>query len=53
MTEEWIAMIPESEYSFGWYTVGRTGLIIVNVRRIEPVPAKGKLGLWEWDKEGD
>ena len=49
MTEEWIASIPEPEYSFGWYEVGRAGLIIDNIRRIEPVPAKGMMGLWEWE----
>ena len=48
MTEDWIASVPEPEYSFGWYAVGRTGLIIANVRRIEPVLVKGRLGLWEW-----
>ena len=42
MTEDRIASEPE--YSFGWYAVCRTGLIIANVKRIEPVPAKGKWG---------
>lgn len=39
---------PEPEYSFGDYTPGRFGWRLENVRRMEPVTAKGALGLWEW-----
>lgn len=40
------------EYSFGDYSPGRFAWLLANVRALpEPVPAKGALGLWEWDGE--
>jgi hypothetical protein len=39
----------EPEYSFGDYTPGRFAWILRDVHRLtEPVPARGRLGLWEW-----
>jgi hypothetical protein len=38
----------EPERSFGDYTPGRFAWILEDVKQIEPVPAKGKLRLWEW-----
>ncbi len=40
------------EFMFGDYTPGRYAWILANVRRIEPVPAKGMQRLWEWDEKG-
>jgi hypothetical protein len=40
----------EPERSFGDYSSGRYGWLLKNVRTLEtPVPAKGRLGLWEWE----
>jgi hypothetical protein len=39
------------ELAFGDYTPDRFAWMLEDVKQIEPVPAKGKLGLWEW--EGD
>jgi activating signal cointegrator 1 len=41
----------EPELSFGDYTPGRFAWILEDVKRLlEPIPAKGALGLWEWRK---
>ncbi len=38
------------EYYFGDYTPGRFAWILANIELLpEPILAKGKLGLWEWD----
>lgn len=39
---------PEPELSFGDYTPLRYAWYFRHVRAIDPVPAKGALGLWEW-----
>lgn len=39
----------ENEYVFGDYTVGRFAWELVDVKQIEPIPAKGQLGLWNWE----
>ncbi len=40
------------EYLFGDYTPGRYAWILEDVNPLpEPVPARGKLGLWEWEPE--
>jgi hypothetical protein len=40
----------EPELSFGDYTPGRYAWILANVKPLEkPIPAKGALGLWEWN----
>lgn len=33
---------------FGDFTPGRFAWLLDNVQRIQPVPARGKQGLWEW-----
>lgn len=56
MTEEWIRSIKETnpeEYKGGFYEVGRVALVLEDVEAIEPIPAKGCLGIWEWKGEGD
>ena len=38
------------EEAFGDYSAGRYAWILDHVQRlVEPIPAKGALGLWEWD----
>jgi hypothetical protein len=37
------------EIAFGHFEPGRYAWILANVRAIEPVPAKGKQGLWNWE----
>src|ERR1700691_5449786 len=40
----------EQEKSFGDYSEGRWGWMLADVKRLpEPIPAKGALGLWEWE----
>lgn len=44
--------IGEQEISFGDFRSGRYGWILTNVIKLpEPVPVKGKLGLWKMDEE--
>lgn len=41
------------EKAFGDYTAGRYAWLLGNVQKLEtPLPAKGALGLWEWDEKG-
>ncbi len=41
------------EYCFGDYTPGRFAWILEDIEPLEkPIPAKGQLGLWEFDLEG-
>jgi len=49
MTPANIALVDEPERSFGDYAAGRWMWLLANVRRIDPVPAKGRLRLWEWN----
>jgi activating signal cointegrator 1 len=39
----------EQELSFGDWTPGHYAWILENVRRIDPVPAKGKQRIWNWE----
>ena len=47
---EWRDMYGDDEIAFGHFEPGRYAWILANVRRIEPVLAKGRQRLWEWDK---
>lgn len=43
-------LINGNEYEFGNYEVGRYAWILNNIELLkEPIPAKGKLSLWEYD----
>ena len=45
------AIFTEKELAFGDYSPDRWAWIIKYVEKFsEPVPAKGSLGLWEWDQ---
>ena len=41
--------ITGNEFVFGDYSVGRYAWLLRNVRKIDPVAAKGKQRLWEWE----
>jgi hypothetical protein len=51
-TEE-VALVAEAvERRLGDYTAGRYAWILSGVVAVpEPIPARGALGLWEWDEE--
>lgn len=50
MDEDLIASISDQERSLGHWEPGRYAYKIENVRLLpEPVSARGKQGLWEWD----
>lgn len=42
-----------NEYEFGWYEEGRYAWELSEVKQIDPVPAKGQQGLWNWGGELD
>lgn len=45
--------LDSNEYAFGDYTPGRFAWLLGNVQALpEPIPAKGALGLWEWEHGG-
>lgn len=42
--------VGEQERAFGDYSPGRYAWLLADVRPLpEPIPAKGALGLWDWD----
>ncbi|MGG1249913.1 ASCH domain-containing protein [Brevibacillus agri] len=43
--------IDPQEEKFGWYEPGRYAWELANMRKIDPVPAKGQQGLWNWGGE--
>jgi hypothetical protein len=47
-----VSPFTEQERAFGNYDPGRFGFLLEDVMRLaDPIPAKGALGFWEWDKE--
>lgn len=42
-----------TELRFGDYTPGRYAWELANVRLIEPIPAKGRQGLWNWQQPSE
>lgn len=44
-------IIEGDNYYFGWFGKGRFSWRMSDMKTIEPIPAKGQLGLWKW--EGD
>lgn len=47
ITQEFINSLPENEKQYGLYTVGRYAWKIENVKRIQPIPYKGKMRLFK------
>lgn len=53
MTEEFIEKLKKEnsmEYNCGQYEVGRYAWILEDVEILEPIKAKGKLGIWNFEK---
>lgn len=49
-TRDWVYDILEKERAFGDFSAGRFGWFLRDVRPLpEPIPAKGSLGLWDFD----
>jgi hypothetical protein len=46
------ASVTGNEYVFGDYTPGRFAWELADVKQINPIPAKGQLGLWNY-QEGE
>ena len=53
MTKEFINEIKKNnkEYSLGIYEEGRFAWILEDIEEIEPIPAKGKLNIWEYKED--
>jgi len=39
----------EQEEIFGNYEPGRWGWMLADIKACDPIPAKGALGLWDWE----
>lgn len=52
MDQEFIEKIKNdlNEYNLGLYAIGRYAWILEDVKMIEPIPAKGKLNIWNYEK---
>lgn len=46
-------LIEGDEWWLGDYTEGRHAWELSNVKQIEPIPAKGQQGWWNWESEVD
>ena len=45
--------ITRNERAFGDYTAGRFAWVLEDIQSLpEPIPARGALGLWDWDEQG-
>ncbi len=46
-------LLSDEERAFGDFSAGRFAWILNDVKKLErPIPAKGAMGLWEWDERG-
>jgi hypothetical protein len=41
--------LDDTERAFGDYAPGRWAWLLADVKQCEPIPAKGALGLWDWE----
>ena len=54
MTEEYIKDMKENHYTdyiCGGYEIGRFAWILEDVELIEPIFAKGRLGIWHYNED--
>ena len=51
MTPENIAALPQEEIDAGYYSPGRYMWVLKDVTPIDPIPAKGHLGIWNYEME--
>ena len=49
MTPENIAALPQEEIDAGYYNPGRYMWVLKDVTPIDPIPAKGHLGIWHYE----
>ncbi len=50
ITPEYINTLSKDEIALGDYTLGRYAWVMANAIEFpEPIPAKGKQGIWNWD----
>ena len=50
MDEDFVKSINHQEYVCGRYEVGRYAWILDNIEIISPIKVKGKLGIWNYNK---
>jgi hypothetical protein len=50
---EYASWLTEEERAFGDYSLGRFAWIFSQAGAIEPIPAKGAQGIWEWTPPAD
>lgn len=48
-----LTTIKDNEFDFGYYDEGRFAWEMTDVKQIDPVPAKGQQGLWNWGGNGN
>ena len=48
MDWDWIATVDKRERSYGFYAEDRYAWHLTDVQHIDPIPAKGMQGLWNW-----
>lgn len=53
ITEDFIKALDHDELISGFYTPGRYAWKLENITPISPIPAKGRLGLWEYSETED
>ena len=53
MDNDFIKTVKPNELACGQYAIGRYAWKLENIKVIEPINAKGKLGLWEYKYEED
>jgi hypothetical protein len=51
MTVDIINRVSDREKAFGEWSPGRFAWVVTSVRRVDPIPWKGSLGLWKVSKE--
>lgn len=52
MDEKFLKDIENTEeYIYGHYSLGRYAWVIKDIQIIDPIPAKGKLGIWNYEIE--
>jgi hypothetical protein len=45
-------VVEGKEFAFGWYDLNRYAWKMTEVQKIDPIPAKGQQGLWNYELHG-
>ena len=48
MDEEFIKSVNKTEFFCGHYDIGRYAWVLDNIEVIDPIEAKGQLGIWNY-----